>query len=209
MGDQLNLYQKINKIKAELQTTVIKKSGKNKFVGYDYFELPDFLPIIVSLCDKYGVHTLPSFNNDFATLIITDCDDPKQSTQCVIPLGSAALKGCHEVQNIGATITYQRRYLYMSAFDLTEHDPIDSSDHKTDIKSQQVKLIEEILEIASSERELLGKGGSWYTRANLEKHIQNKPAVKTLKEAKDRLIKNIEEMKDKRSEMPVQEKELF
>jgi hypothetical protein len=43
-------------------------------------------------------------------------------------MGSAALKGCHEVQNIGAVETYQRRYLWVAALEIVEHDALDSSE---------------------------------------------------------------------------------
>jgi hypothetical protein len=43
-------------------------------------------------------------------------------------MGSAALKGCHEVQNIGAVETYQRRYLWVTALEIVEHDALDSSE---------------------------------------------------------------------------------
>jgi hypothetical protein len=43
-------------------------------------------------------------------------------------MGSAALKGCHEVQNIGAVETYQRRYLWVTAMEIVEHDALDSSE---------------------------------------------------------------------------------
>jgi hypothetical protein len=41
-------------------------------------------------------------------------------------MGSANLKGCHEVQNIGAVETYQRRYLYVTALAIVEHDALDA-----------------------------------------------------------------------------------
>ena len=42
-------------------------------------------------------------------------------------MSSAALKGCHEVQNLGAVQTYIRRYLWVTALEIVEHDAIDSS----------------------------------------------------------------------------------
>ena len=42
-------------------------------------------------------------------------------------MGSAALKGCHEVQNIGAVETYQRRYLWVAALEIVEHDALDAT----------------------------------------------------------------------------------
>jgi hypothetical protein len=45
-------------------------------------------------------------------------------------MGSAALKGCHEVQNIGAVETYQRRYLWVTAMEIVEHDALDATTAK-------------------------------------------------------------------------------
>jgi hypothetical protein len=43
------------------------------------------------------------------------------------PMATASLKGAHEIQNMGAVETYQRRYLWMTAMELVENDPIDAS----------------------------------------------------------------------------------
>jgi hypothetical protein len=67
-----------------------------------------------------------SFTKDIATLTITDTEDGAQII-LTSPMGSAALKGCHEVQQIGAVETYQRRYLWVAAMEIVEHDAIDSS----------------------------------------------------------------------------------
>ena len=39
-----NLNESIISIRVKLQNAKLKKSGKNKFAGFDYFELADFLP---------------------------------------------------------------------------------------------------------------------------------------------------------------------
>jgi hypothetical protein len=43
------------------------------------------------------------------------------------PMSSAALKGCHDVQNLGAVQTYLRRYLWTNAFEIVEHDALDAT----------------------------------------------------------------------------------
>jgi hypothetical protein len=40
-------------------------------------------------------------------------------------MSSAALKGCHDVQNLGAVQTYLRRYLWVNAFEIVEHDALE------------------------------------------------------------------------------------
>ena len=104
----MSVYKKLNNARLELQNTKLSKSGHNKFAGYKYFELGDFLPTINNIFSNAGLCGVVSFTSDLATLTITDVDD---NSQIVIssPMGSAALKGCHEVQNVGAVETYQRR----------------------------------------------------------------------------------------------------
>jgi hypothetical protein len=55
-------------------------------------------------------------------------------------MGSASLKGCHEVQNIGAVETYQRRYLYTTAMAIVESDALDATTAKEEPKVNPPKI---------------------------------------------------------------------
>jgi hypothetical protein len=55
------------------------------------------------------------------------------------PMSSAALKGCHDVQNLGAVQTYLRRYLWTNAFEIVEHDALDASTGSVEPVKQEVK----------------------------------------------------------------------
>lgn len=121
----MSIYKKLQAARVELQGIKMKKSGSNKFAGYQYFELGDFLPVINTLFDKHGMCGVVSYTADLATLRIVDVEDGS-SIEFTSPMGSAALKGCHEVQNIGAVETYQRRYLYVTALEIVEHDALDA-----------------------------------------------------------------------------------
>ena len=57
----MNIYQKIQAVKKELSERELKKSGENKFSGFKYYELGDFLPSIIELCAKYGLFTQITF----------------------------------------------------------------------------------------------------------------------------------------------------
>ena len=112
--------------RVKLQSTEMKKSGLNKFAGYSYFELGDFIPHIQTIFNEIGLCGVVSFNTEYATLCITDVDD---GTVIVIqsPMAEANLKGAHPIQNLGAVESYQRRYLWMTAMEIVEHDIIDSA----------------------------------------------------------------------------------
>lgn len=121
-----NVYRKLMNARMQLQNTDLKKSGHNKFAGYRYFELGDFLPTINTIFSDLDLCGVVSFTAEIATLTITDIDDGSQIL-ITSPMGSAALKGCHEVQNVGAVETYQRRYLWVVAMEIVEHDVLDAT----------------------------------------------------------------------------------
>ena len=110
----------------KLQSTEMKKSGLNKFAGYSYFELGDFIPHVQTIFNEIGLCGVVSFDTTHATLCITDVDDGT----CIVitsPMAEANLKGAHPIQNLGAVESYQRRYLWMTALEIVEHDIIDSA----------------------------------------------------------------------------------
>lgn len=119
------VHSKLNKARLTLQSKKLAKSGHNKFAGYLYFELGDFLPSVQEIFAQIGLCGIVSYTADLATLTITDTEDGSQIV-LTSPMGSAALKGCHEVQNIGAVETYQRRYLWVTAMEIVEHDALDA-----------------------------------------------------------------------------------
>lgn len=122
MGVQTKLMQ----ARLKLQETNLTKSGHNKFAGYKYFELGDFLPAIQKIFAELDLCGIVSFGKELATLTITDTKD-NSKVEITSPMSTAALKGCHEVQNLGAVQTYIRRYLWVSALEIVEHDVVDAS----------------------------------------------------------------------------------
>ena len=120
------VHKKLMNARMALQSMSLKKSGHNKFAGYQYFELGDFLPQINEIFHGQGLCGVISYTKDYADLTITDVDDGT----CIVissPMVEANLKGAHAIQNLGAVETYQRRYLWMTAMEIVEHDALDSS----------------------------------------------------------------------------------
>lgn len=126
----MNVYEKLNAARKEFHGLKLTKTGHNKFAGYYYFELGDFLIPALDVFAKHGLCATVSFDKDIATMVIRNVEDPNDATVIQSPMGSAALKGCHEVQNIGAVETYQRRYLWVAALEIVEHDALDATTGK-------------------------------------------------------------------------------
>jgi len=129
----MKVYKKLIDARNMLAFEELTKSGHNKFAGYKYFELGDFLPSVQAIFKDVGLVDVISFTADTATMTIFDVEDGS-SIVFTSPMGSASLKGCHEVQNIGACTTYQRRYLYTTALAISESDALDAKTAKEEPK---------------------------------------------------------------------------
>ena len=122
----MSVYKKLMAARSQFHTLKLKKSGLNKFAGYEYFELADFLIPAMEVMAKNELCAFISFGKELATMKIVDTTD-NTSIEITSPMSSAALKGCHEVQNLGAVQSYLRRYLWVAAMEIVEHDALDSS----------------------------------------------------------------------------------
>ena len=130
----MNVYQKLNEAREQFHKAKLKKSGHNKFANYYYFELGDFVIPALEIFKNHGLTSIISFGKEEASMTIVNNDKPEEKIVLTSPMSSAALKGCHEVQNLGAVQTYLRRYLWVAALEIVEHDALDGtvgSDKKT------------------------------------------------------------------------------
>lgn len=126
----MNIYEKLQTVRVTLQEKNLKKSGKNTYSNYEYYELADFLPAIMQLMAANKMTSAVSFTKDQATLTLIDTEKPDAQIIFTSPMAGASLKAAHEIQNLGAVETYQRRYLYMTAFEIVEADFLDISKGK-------------------------------------------------------------------------------
>lgn len=178
----MNIYKKLQNVRIDLQDADLKKSGKNTFAKYSYFELGDFLPMINILNKRAGLFTQVSFTQDSAKLTLINIDDVNETITFESPMSSAELKGAHAIQNLGAVETYQRRYLYMMAYEIVEHDSIDSSKPLSQKEKNESDLpiaLEKI--VACSTVEDLQK--IWGEFSSLQRVDEFKTAISTAKKA--------------------------
>lgn len=180
----MSVHKKLMQARIELQSKNLKKSGKNSFAGYEYFELTDFLPTVQNIFNEIGLSGVVSYASDLASLTITDVDD---NSQIVItsPMADANLKGCHPIQNLGAVETYTRRYLWVTAMEIVEHDALDSSEplkHSLAPKeSAKTIAMSEWDKLPKEEQEFLQGIADKVIEANLAFGIET--AVKALNDA--------------------------
>ena len=126
----MNIYQKLNAARDKFHSQEIKKSGLNKFAGYKYFELADFIIPALKIFSEVGIASVIRFENEYGFMELINTSEPSERILFSSPMSEASLKGCHPVQNLGAVETYIRRYLWVCALEIVEHDALDSADPK-------------------------------------------------------------------------------
>ena len=122
----MTIFEKLNEARLRFQNAGVKKTGNNKFAGYTYYELADILPEINKLANELKFCCVVNFTPDLATLDFCDLEGDGRIT-FKSPMSSASLKGCYEVQNLGAVETYIKRYLYQNCFEIVENDVLDET----------------------------------------------------------------------------------
>ena len=140
----MSIFEKLNQARLEFQNMGVKKSGKNSYAGYTYYELADILPAINKIAQELKFSCIVNFTPDLATLDFVDCEKNEKIT-FTSPMSEASLKGAMEVQNTGAVMTYLKRYLYQNCFEIVENDLLDATLNPAETPNKEIdELIEKV-----------------------------------------------------------------
>lgn len=124
-----SLNESIISIRVKLQNAKLKKSGKNKFAGFDYFELADFLPKLNELMFEEGINDNFQIDNTIVKLTLIKGEEKQVYTMPFVlfdtPLNKSGQPSMQDIQYLGALNTYYKRYLYLNAFGITDGEVID------------------------------------------------------------------------------------
>lgn len=181
----MNIYEKLMEARMLLQEKGIKQGGENKFAGYKYYELEDFVPAIHAICKQVRIIPMVTFPSN-AVMTITDLDKTDDKIIFESPMSTASLKGCHEVQNLGAVETYLRRYLYQTAFEIVEDDSVEKS---TKNPAQQKDKFDRMKELADYEIRIMASDLT---------DEQKKATLAGLPTYTEKILKNLDEKLKKR-----------
>lgn len=191
-----SLNESIISIRVKLQNAKLKKTGKNKFAGFDYFKLADFLPKLNELMQEERMNDLFSIydgGNGFkiASLVLIKGNEKQEYTMPFVLFDTPVnkkynkdldeyidVKSMQDIQYLGALNTYYKRYLYLNAFGITDDEIIDSmNNEELDVKSQ--KKIDKNLAITQNQIDLINE---LFTKEELDKLLPkvNKTDVEEL-----------------------------
>ena len=137
---KMNVYQKLAIARAELGNRPLKKSGFNKFSGFSYFELSDFISEITKIfkdLNLVSVFKIKSNDLDIETayMDIINADNPNDIVSFEASTAETAVKGASTIQVLGAKHTYMRRYLWL------ENDAQDAQDKSKEEKPTTQKQL--------------------------------------------------------------------
>lgn len=148
------LYGKLKQIKVELRKVINTKSGYNTHSKFKYYQLEDFLPQVLEAFSKYNIYNEYSIDTDleiveertefdeetnktyktvtkkpveYAYLYLKNLDNEDDEMVYRLKTAEASVYGAAAIQNLGAKITYMKRYVYMSLLDIVEPDAVDSA----------------------------------------------------------------------------------
>lgn len=164
---KMNIYEKMQKVKKKISDAELRKTGKNEYSKFGYYELGDFLPAIITYCEKYRLFTKPNFIKQYderitntetsqikekvkigeiAVLTIINIDSPEEKVEYTCDVKDLELKAANAIQNYGGIQTYLRRYLYMNAFDIVESDLFDAElNDKEKEERKEKKLVKSLI----------------------------------------------------------------
>ena len=133
MQEERTLNERIISIRVKLQNSRLKKSGNNKFAGFDYFELADFLPRLNELMLEEGINDLFTIQDNEVSLTLLRGEEEQTYKMPFInfsvPVNKSGQPSMQEIQYLGALNTYYKRYLYLNAFGITDGEVIDRMDN--------------------------------------------------------------------------------
>ncbi len=144
----MNIYQKLQKTRVELQEMNLKPSGENTYSNYVYYELSDFLPAINALCNQNGLFTkfniIDDNHTEKAILSIHNAEEPTEkvtytSKTAEVEIGKKkdGTGGADPIQNLGGKLTYMKRYVYLNAFEIIEPDIVEA------VKKEMTKEVDQ------------------------------------------------------------------
>lgn len=133
MGEIKGVWKKLAQARMKLQESSLIMTGENKYSNYKYFELADFMPQLNKVNFEVGLVSLFNLKNDnqLAVLEIIDVEDGSsivfetKSSECILKTKEGRM---NPIQELGATHTYMRRYMYMGAYEISENDIVNGID---------------------------------------------------------------------------------
>jgi len=135
----MSVHKKLQAARIALYAMGLKQSGINKHSGMAYYELIDFTVDAQRIFNDVGLSSTFNMTSENAVLAIVDTDDgSKADFSCPVYFAALAKEPEKSVKNLGATITYLRRYLWMLALEIPQKEVVElvKNHEKTEVDNK-------------------------------------------------------------------------
>ena len=194
---EMSVGRKLARARMSFLRAGVSKSGKNIKLAFKYFELEDILQIAIPIFDRIGLINDMVITNESATAKVYNADHMEETPIVFsIPYGrmdqiisKAGNLVTNDIQSLGGSVTYLRRYLWMLVLEVIEPDEIDpnlgdeAADEVTSepvLKLKQKKSEAKAPATAEERKEAKKKLTSEETPANEEQVTELKTLCKQL-----------------------------
>lgn len=130
--ENLNVMQKLAKARLYFLNQKVSKSGKHMKLEFTYFELEDIVPPAIRIFSRVGLCYTTEITRDGAKMTVFNADNrdepgiefsvPYAEMQKIV--SNQGKDVTNDLQALGSSITYLRRYLWMLVLDVTEPDSV-------------------------------------------------------------------------------------
>lgn len=159
--ESMNVRKKLEKARLYFLNQKVKKSGKNMHLEFKYFELEDIVPPAIRIFARVGLTTNIEFTDTAATMNVFNTDNPDEAPiSFTVPyrevkpiISNQGKEVTNPMQALGSSITYLRRYLWMTVLDITEPDDIDATLGADDNTEEETDFAEETAAAAPAKKE--------------------------------------------------------
>lgn len=195
-----NLNESIISIRVKLQNAKLKKSGKNKYAGFDYFELADFLPKLNELMLEEGINDRYRIEEGYSILELVKGEEKQEYTipfkLFETPLTYKKDKdgnfikskegeyiqvpSMQDIQYLGALNTYYKRYLYLNAFGITDGEVIDSMNNNELLEKDTTNYRQNLIELCKLKKLDINEVAKNYKLNSKSKQSEFQKVIKIL-----------------------------
>lgn len=138
-----NIYTKLNAMRKEFHSLPRRKTGLNQHSKFKFFELEDFIPDVMMLLEKHKIYAyVKSVTLEKTVIEAVDCEEPSSLIEIEVLSAMASIPKATDVQNVGGTLGYMRRYAWTTFLEIVENDEVD---HAPQISAEE-RIITQFVE---------------------------------------------------------------
>lgn len=127
----MEIYKKINTARKIIKSYNLKKSGRNTYSNYDYFTPSQIANLVSDACIETRLfHKFDLKKNElgmYGELTIVDLESPENTLIFTQITDIPNITATNVAQQIGGAVTFTKRYLLMTVFDIVQ-DSLDFDD---------------------------------------------------------------------------------